>query len=112
MPVSYTHLDVYKRQGDVDEYGKEIYTTNKYFQYGAYSTAHVFEAQVGYDFGPLAVNWYTKDVYKRQIQGKMEGGIRSIVVYLRFSGIYDINQLIHVLLIKEDTAFLCNTSGL
>ena len=45
--------------GDVDEYGKEIYTTNKYFQYGAYSTAHVFEAQVGYDFGPLAVNWYT-----------------------------------------------------
>ena len=41
--------------GDVDEYGKEIYTTNKYFQYGAYSTAHVFEAQVGYDFGPLAV---------------------------------------------------------
>ena len=25
----------------------------------SYSTAHVFEAQVGYDFGPLAVNWYT-----------------------------------------------------
>ena len=38
---------------------REIYTTNKYFQYGAYSTAHVFEAQVGCDFGPLAVNWYT-----------------------------------------------------
>ena len=31
----------------------------KYFHYGAYSTSHVFEAQVGYDFGPLAVNWYT-----------------------------------------------------
>ena len=45
--------------GDVDEYGKEMHTTNKYFHYGAYSTAHVFEAQVGYDFGPLAVNWYT-----------------------------------------------------
>ena len=28
--------------------------TNKYFKYGAHSTAHVFEAQVGYDFGPLA----------------------------------------------------------
>lgn len=33
--------------------------TNKYFHYGAHSTAHVYEAQVGYDFGPLAVNWYT-----------------------------------------------------
>lgn len=31
----------------------------KYFHYGAYSTTHVFEAQVGYDFGLLAVNWYT-----------------------------------------------------
>lgn len=33
--------------------------TNKYFQYGAHSTNHVFEGQVGYDFGFLAVNWYT-----------------------------------------------------
>lgn len=32
---------------------------NGYLHYGAHSTAHVFEAQVGYDFGPLAVNWYT-----------------------------------------------------
>ena len=31
----------------------------KYFKYGAHTTAHVFEAQIGYDFGPLAVNWYT-----------------------------------------------------
>lgn len=31
----------------------------KFFQYGARSTAHVFEAQIGYDFGALAVNWYT-----------------------------------------------------
>lgn len=30
-----------------------------YFHYGARNTAHVFEAQVGYDFGPVAVNWYT-----------------------------------------------------
>ena len=30
-----------------------------YFQYGARNTAHVFEGQIGYDFGPLAVNWYT-----------------------------------------------------
>lgn len=31
----------------------------KFFHFGAHSTAHVFEAQIGYDFGPLAVNWYT-----------------------------------------------------
>ncbi|MCD8181903.1 MAG: hypothetical protein LUE99_01080 [Bacteroides sp.] len=30
-----------------------------YGHYGAHNTAHVFEAQLGYDFGPLAVNWYT-----------------------------------------------------
>jgi len=30
-----------------------------YFHYGAHNTAHTFEAQIGYDFGPVAVNWYT-----------------------------------------------------
>ncbi len=30
-----------------------------YFHYGATDTNHVFEAQVGYDFGVVAVNWYT-----------------------------------------------------
>ena len=43
----------------IDDDGETIFATNKYFKYGAHSTAHVFEAQVGYDFGPLAVNWYT-----------------------------------------------------
>lgn len=31
----------------------------RYFAYAAHSTSHVFEANVGYDFGPLALNWYT-----------------------------------------------------
>ena len=30
-----------------------------YFHYGSDNTNHTFEAQVGYDFGFLAVNWYT-----------------------------------------------------
>lgn len=30
-----------------------------YFHYGAHSTTHVFEANVGYDFGVVALNWYT-----------------------------------------------------
>ena len=32
---------------------------NRYFRYDAHSTNHVFEATVGYDFGPLAVQWST-----------------------------------------------------
>ena len=31
----------------------------KYFAYKAHETSHVFEANVGYDFGPVALNWYT-----------------------------------------------------
>ena len=31
----------------------------QYFKYEAHETAHVFEANVGYDFGPVALNWYT-----------------------------------------------------
>lgn len=30
-----------------------------YLHYDAHDTSHVFEAQIGYDFGPVAVNWYT-----------------------------------------------------
>jgi len=31
----------------------------KYFVYNAHRTAHVFEAFLGYDFGPVSLNWYT-----------------------------------------------------
>ena len=32
---------------------------NKYFEYRAHDTSHVWEANVGYDFGSLAIQWYT-----------------------------------------------------
>lgn len=32
---------------------------NRYFAYKAHSTNHVFEANVGYDFGFLGIQWYT-----------------------------------------------------
>ena len=32
---------------------------NRYFKYDAHGTNHVFEATVGYDFGPASVQWYT-----------------------------------------------------
>jgi hypothetical protein len=31
----------------------------RYFKYNAHSTNHVFEANIGYDFGPVALQWYT-----------------------------------------------------
>lgn len=32
---------------------------DRYFSYAAHKTSHVFEANVGYDFGPVAMQWYT-----------------------------------------------------
>lgn len=32
---------------------------NRYFKYDAHGTNHVFEANVGYDFGPVSLQWYT-----------------------------------------------------
>ena len=31
----------------------------RYFVYDAHKTSHVFEANIGYDFGPAAIQWYT-----------------------------------------------------
>lgn len=32
---------------------------DKYFEYATHKTSHVFEGNIGYDFGPVALNWYT-----------------------------------------------------
>lgn len=32
---------------------------NRYFKYDAHGTNHVFEANIGYDFGVLSAQWYT-----------------------------------------------------
>ena len=42
-----------------DEFQDGCRHRRKYFHFGSNSTLHVYEAQVGYDFGFLAVNWYT-----------------------------------------------------
>ena len=44
----------------------------KYFSYGAHSaeSSHVFEGNIGYNFGPFSLNWYTnfmgQDYYKKK----------------------------------------------
>ena len=32
---------------------------NRYFKYDAHGTNHIFEANIGYDFGPLSLQWFT-----------------------------------------------------
>ena len=32
---------------------------HRYFRYDAHGTNHIFEANVGYDFGPLSLQWYS-----------------------------------------------------
>ncbi len=49
--------DYWFNQGVSSKTGEDL--SGNYFHYGSYSTSHVFEAQIGYDFGPVAVNWYT-----------------------------------------------------
>ena len=65
LSVSYKgfSLSAWGTTGIEKEDTKEIdltlgYTTG-YFHYGSHNTNHTFEAQIGYDFGPLALNWYT-----------------------------------------------------
>ena len=74
----------------IDDDGETIFATNKYFKYGAHSTAHVFEAQVGYDFGPLAVNWYTNFA---GADGVKENGKRAYSSYLALSAPFKLGGL-------------------
>ena len=44
--------DYWFNRGGLDPEGR-------YFKYEAHGTNHVFEANVGYDFGPLSLQWFT-----------------------------------------------------
>ena len=54
----------------------------RYFCYGAHSTSHVFEANVGYDFGPVGVQWYTNFAGN---DGVGNGGSRAYSSYVEVS---------------------------
>jgi len=57
-------------------------TNPKYFDYAAHSTAHVFEAQIGYDFGILDINWYTNFA---GADGANEEGDRAYSSYIQLT---------------------------
>ncbi len=62
----------------------------KYFLYDAHKTAHTFEANVGYDFGCLSVNWFTNiggvDAYT-------EKGKRAYTSYIELAAPFKLGGL-------------------
>ena len=67
-------------------YGDKI----NYFNYGAHSTSHVFEAQIGYDFGVLAVNWYTNIA---GADGVNKDGERAYSSYIQLSAPFSLGGI-------------------
>lgn len=80
--------DYWFNQGDNFKTG--MATTAEYFHYGSYSTAHVFEAQIGYDFGPLSVNWYTNFAGN---DGVKENGKRAYSSYIALSAPFQLGGI-------------------
>lgn len=64
--------------------------SGKYFHFGSNSTLHVYEAQVGYDFGFLAVNWYTNICGN---DGLKKDGKRAYSSYFSFSAPFRLGGL-------------------
>ena len=54
----------------------------RYFNYASHSTSHVFEANVGYDFGPVALQWFTNFAGN---DGCDRGGDRAYSSYFEIS---------------------------
>ncbi len=75
-------------KGDNFKTGNAI--DGKYFHYGANSTLHVFEAQVGYDFRFLALNWYTNIGGN---DGLKKNGKRAYSSYLTLSAPFKLGGL-------------------
>lgn len=63
---------------------------NKYFHYGTHFTAHVFEGQIGYDFGVLSINWYTNFA---GADGVRANGKRAYSSYLALSAPFKLGGL-------------------
>lgn len=63
---------------------------SSYFKYGTYSTGHVFEATLGYDFGPLAVSWNTNFAGN---DARKENGDRAYSTYIGFSAPFTLGGL-------------------
>lgn len=63
---------------------------DKYFEYAAHKTSHVFEGNIGYDFGPVALNWYTNFAGK---DGLNKSGDRAYSSYVEATAPFKLASL-------------------
>lgn len=67
------------------------FDNSKYFMYDAHRTSHVFEATVGYDFGPLTLAWSTNfagsDYYKNEGMNRSYSSYIEVTAPFRLGGI-------------------------
>ncbi|MCM1076929.1 MAG: hypothetical protein NC411_06180 [Bacteroides sp.] len=63
---------------------------SKYFVYAAHRTSHVFEANVGYDFGPVSIGWYTNFAGN---DGVTRSGKRAYSSYVEVSAPFSLGGL-------------------
>ena len=68
--------------GITDYWFSKYGADNKYFEYRAHDTEHVWEANIGYDFGPLAIQWYTNIA---GADGHNKSGDRAYSSYVQLS---------------------------
>ena len=63
---------------------------DKYFEYAAHKTSHVFEGNIGYDFGCVALNWYTNFAGK---DGQNKSGDRAYSSYVEATAPFKLASL-------------------
>ncbi len=63
---------------------------DRYFMYEAHCTSHTFEANIGYDFGPVAVNWYTNFA---GLDGANKSGDRAYSSYFELAAPFKLGGL-------------------
>lgn len=65
------------------------FSPTKYFNYASHSTSHLYEATIGYNFGPMALSWNTNfagnDYYKKD-------GKRAYSTYVEASAPFKLGE--------------------
>ena len=72
------------------DYWSRVDDDTKYFEFRSDLTAHVFEANIGYDFGPLSLQWYTNFA---GYDGKTANGRRAYTSYVEVSAPFSLGGL-------------------
>lgn len=84
---------------------------DKYFEYAAHKTSHVFEGNIGYDFGPVALNWYTNFAGN---DGLNKSGDRAYSSYVEATAPFKLASLdwtATVGAVPYDTSFYSRANG-